>query len=186
MSDQNTYVCPAALAGSLDNRFRRLVHNPQKILAPYVQEGMTVLDIGCGPGFFTIGLAGLVGKTGRVVAADLQSDMLAKVEKKIKGTDLENIIVLHNCRQDRIGLVDSFDFILAFYMVHEVPDQQRFFTEIATLLKPQGRFYIMEPPFHVTKKAFLQTVEKARLAGLAPVRKPVIGFDKSVLLQRTA
>ena len=73
---RNKYVCPAALAGSLDNRIRRWFQNPQKILSPYIKEGMTVLDIGCGPGFFSVEIAHLVGKTGRVIAADLQEGML--------------------------------------------------------------------------------------------------------------
>ncbi len=184
VSQSETCVCPAALSGGLDNRIRRLVQNPRKILAPYIKEGMNVLDIGCGPGFFTIDMAALVGKNGHVVAADLQHAMLEKVAQKIKGTDLEKIITLHRCEQDKIGLSESFDFIFAFYMVHEVPDQLKFCTEIASLLKPDGQFFIIEPPFHVTKKAFVKTIEKAREAGLKPVREPVMWFDKSVLLQK--
>jgi hypothetical protein len=48
MSDRNKHVCPVELAGSLDNKIRRWLQNPQKILASYLKEGMTVLDIGCG------------------------------------------------------------------------------------------------------------------------------------------
>ncbi len=48
-SAERNRVCPVELAGSLDNRFRRWLQNPRKILAPYVREGMKVLDIGCGP-----------------------------------------------------------------------------------------------------------------------------------------
>jgi hypothetical protein len=58
-------VCPVERAGSLDNRFRRLLQNPRKILGPYIEEGMTVLDLGCGPGFFSIEIAQMVGKSGR-------------------------------------------------------------------------------------------------------------------------
>jgi len=57
-------VCPVALSGSLDNRFRRWFQNPRKILRPYVEKGMTVLDIGCGPGFFSIDMAHLMGASG--------------------------------------------------------------------------------------------------------------------------
>jgi len=53
-NDKDPYVCPAEFAGSLDNSFRRWLHNPQKILKPYIKEGMTVLDLGCGPGVFTV------------------------------------------------------------------------------------------------------------------------------------
>jgi ubiquinone/menaquinone biosynthesis C-methylase UbiE len=76
MSRQKNRVCPVSLAGGLDNKIRRWLQNPRKILAPYIQEGMTVLDIGCGPGFFSIEMAQLVGKSGKVFAADLQEGML--------------------------------------------------------------------------------------------------------------
>ena len=49
---------------------------------------------------------------------------------------------------------DKFDFILAFYMVHEVPDQKKLFVELKSILKPNGKVYIIEPKFHVTKKMF--------------------------------
>jgi 2-polyprenyl-3-methyl-5-hydroxy-6-metoxy-1,4-benzoquinol methylase len=52
MESERNRVCPVELAHSLDNTLRRWLQNPQRILAPYIQEGMTVLDVGCGPGFF--------------------------------------------------------------------------------------------------------------------------------------
>jgi len=58
-------VCPVDLSGGLDNIFRRWLQNPQKILLPHVKEGMAALDFGCGPGFFTLAMAELVGPTGR-------------------------------------------------------------------------------------------------------------------------
>jgi 2-polyprenyl-3-methyl-5-hydroxy-6-metoxy-1,4-benzoquinol methylase len=52
MESERNRVCPVELAHSLDNTLRRWLQNPKNILAPYIQEGMTVLDVGCGPGFF--------------------------------------------------------------------------------------------------------------------------------------
>jgi hypothetical protein len=48
MSDKNNRVCPVERAGSLDLSIRRWFQSPRKILAPYVKEGMTVLDFGGG------------------------------------------------------------------------------------------------------------------------------------------
>ena len=79
MKNINTRVCPVALSGSLDNRIRRWLQNPEKILRPYITEGMAVLDVGCGPGFFSLEMARMVGKSGRVIAADMQEGMLQKV-----------------------------------------------------------------------------------------------------------
>jgi hypothetical protein len=50
-------VCPVCMAASLDVGFRKLRQSPKKILGPYVKEDMTALDLGCRPGFFTMGLA---------------------------------------------------------------------------------------------------------------------------------
>ena len=61
---RKAHTCPVEMAGSLDFRLRRQFQNPQKILAPYIREGMTALDMGCGPGFFSIDMAQMVGKSG--------------------------------------------------------------------------------------------------------------------------
>lgn len=82
MSPNNTNICPLQLSLSLDNKIRRWLQNPQKILGPYVREGMEVLEIGCGPGFFTLDMGLMVGKSGRVLAVDLQEGMLSKVKEK--------------------------------------------------------------------------------------------------------
>ncbi|MCD4808269.1 MAG: hypothetical protein K8R06_04975 [Methanosarcinales archaeon] len=52
MNEKNKHLCPVENAKGLDNIFRKLVQNPKKILKDYAKEGMTVLDVGCGPGFF--------------------------------------------------------------------------------------------------------------------------------------
>jgi ubiquinone/menaquinone biosynthesis C-methylase UbiE len=171
-------------AGHLDTRIRRWGQNPRRILGPYIRKGMTILEVGCGPGFFTLDMADMAGETGRVIACDLQEGMLHKVRDKVQGTDLEGRITLHRCDHDRIGVCEPVDFVLAFYMVHEVPDQGAFFREIHGLLKPGGHVLVVEPPFHVSKSAFEKTVEKARTAGLVPVLRPGILFSKAVLLQR--
>src|SRR4030042_5592495 len=111
MGDRKNRVCPVALAGSLDNKLRRWVQNPRRILGPYIKEGMTVLDLGCGPGFFTIDIAQMVGKSGRVIGSDSQEGMLQKLRDKIHGTELEERIMLHQCQNNRIGVSENVDFV---------------------------------------------------------------------------
>jgi ubiquinone/menaquinone biosynthesis C-methylase UbiE len=180
--ENHPYVCPAQFAGSLDNSLRRLIHKPRRILEPYINNGMTVLDLGCGPGFFTVEMAKLVGETGKVIAADIQQAMLDKVAVKIRGTDLEHRIELHNCREDDIGISQKVDFILAFWMVHEVPDQKRLFEEMKSILNPGGRIWIIEPKIHVTEKAFRNMTGLLELAGLKIIEKPGIWLSRSVLV----
>jgi len=69
-------VCPWWVAYLFDNPLRRRIHPPEEILSTYVKKGMTVLDFGCGFGHFALGMAGLVGESGTVIAADIQAKML--------------------------------------------------------------------------------------------------------------
>lgn len=184
MSTGNTHVCPIVISGGLDNRIRRCLQNPRKILGPYIKEGMDVLEVGCGPGFFTLDMAQMLGRTGQVVAVDLQEGMLAKLREKIKASETELNIVLHKCDADKIAVSGNFDFVFLFYMVHEVPDKDAFFRELESLLKKDGLIYIAEPPLHVSKKAFEETIRIAGNAGLTVAARPKRFPDKVVLLKK--
>ncbi|NOY22761.1 MAG: class I SAM-dependent methyltransferase [Acidobacteria bacterium] len=185
MSNRNNRICPVERAGSLDTRIRRWTQNPQRILGPYIEEGMTALDIGCGPGFFSVDMARMVGKSGRVIASDLQEGMLQKVRDKIRGTELEERITLLLCKENKIGVSEQVDFVLLFYVVHEVPDKESLFNEITTILRPNGQVFMVEPPFHVSKKAFEDTIKKANDAGLTVVERPRLFLNKAVLLKKS-
>ncbi len=126
----------------------------------------------------------MVGSSGRVIAADLQEGMLQKVRDKIKGTELEERITLHKCDKEKIGVTEKVDFVLLVYMVHEVPDKQALFSEIGTILNQNGQVLIIEPPFHVSKKAFEETVKIARDAGFTAVEGPKLFLNKTVILKK--
>lgn len=177
-------VYPVERAGQLDSPIRRWLLNPQKIVGPYVKEGMTALDVGCGPGFFSMAMARMVGASGRVIAADLQDGMLQKVRNKIQGTEFETRIVLHQCSAQRVGWTGSVDFALAFYVVHELPNREVFFREIERLLASNGRFLIVEPVFHVSKAAFEEMLKNVKKSGLIPLAAPRVFFSRSVLLTK--
>jgi ubiquinone/menaquinone biosynthesis C-methylase UbiE len=175
-------ICSWKIAFALDNPIRRLIHNPQKILGGYIEPGQTVLDLGCGPGTFSLAMAKMVGESGKVIAVDVQEEMLRLVREKAARQGLESRIVTHKSGPDGIGLSEKVDFALAFYMVHEVPNAEAFLKEIASLLKPRGKLLIVEPKMHVSPAAFDKTIEIARQAGLKPVSEPKIRFSRSKLL----
>lgn len=185
MNDRKNRVCPVSMAGGLDNRIRRMIQNPEAILSPYVSKGMTVLDVGCGPGFFSMALAGLVGDSGRVIAADLQEGMLEKLRNKIAGTELEKRIRLHQCKPDGINIQEQVDLVLAFFMIHEVPDKTRLFKEIFSLLKSGGQFLLVEPKlFHVSLREFEDTIKMAESAGFKRAEGPKVRFSWSAILSK--
>ena len=184
METEPNHICPVERAGSLDNRVRHWLQDPWKILRPWVDDGMTAVDLGCGPGFFTLPMAQLVGGSGRVIAADLQEGMLDKVREKIRGTEVEPRVELLACGEKSVGLTDPVDFVLAFYMVHEVPDQSALFVELEAALNPHGRILVVEPPFHVSRAKFERMVGLAMKAGLQEADRPRVRFSKSVVLQK--
>ena len=89
MDNQGSRVCPVGIANILDNRIRRWLQNPRKILSPFVSEGMTVLDIGCGPGSFSIELAMMVGRTGKGNRSRFAGGDAAEAWRQDRGTELE-------------------------------------------------------------------------------------------------
>ncbi len=179
---ENKRICPLEMAGALDNSLRKLFQNPQRILSPFISEGMTVLDLGCGPGFFSIMIAKMLNNSGKVIAADLQEGMLEKVMNKIKGTELEKRIEIHKCEKTKIGITETVDFVLAFYLIHEVPDQDKLFEELKSILKPNGKIYIIEPKFHVSKRSFDDMIIKLESLGFEIIERPKVFFSRAVFL----
>ena len=175
------HVCPWWCCFTFDNFLRKLFHNPEEILRPYVAEGNTVLDIGPGMGYFSIPLARMVGDKGKVIAADVQPEMLKALQKRAKKSGVEQQIMTHLCKTDSPGLNTQVDFILAFWMVHEVPNQAGFFNEIKSLLKPSGRFLLSEPILHVNQVMYEKTVKTAESVGLVLKEKPNISLSRSAL-----
>ncbi|UGV41714.1 class I SAM-dependent methyltransferase [Methanococcoides orientis] len=177
-------VCPAAISGILDNRIRRWFQKPREILEPYVKEGMTVLDLGCGPGFFSTEIARMVGSSGLVIASDLQEEMLHKLRKKIQGTELEGRIVLHKCKEDVIGISEKVDLAIAFYMLHEVPNPEKTLNELASIVKGNGFLFIAEPYLHVSPKSFNKTIKIALNNGFTIVERPKVFLSRAVVLKK--
>ncbi len=143
---------------------------------------MTVLDLGCGPGFFSIEMAKMVGASGKVIAADVQEGMLEMVKRKIENTDLRSTIELYQTPRDKIGLAVKFDFILIFWVLHEIPDQLALFKEIRTLLRPEGKVLIVEPKFHVSKKEFNDSIKTIKDIGFKIIEEPKMWFSRAVVI----
>lgn len=176
------HVCPWWLCFTFDNPIRKIIHDPVKILSHYVHKGDTVIDIGSGMGYFSIPMAELVGTSGHVTAIDIQPKMLSALMARAQKKGVSDRIKTHLAGPDSIGFHEKADFILAFWMAHEVPDQQRFFSEIRDLMKPQGFFLLVEPLIHVSGKNFRCTLETATQLGFVIKESPEIRMSQSALL----
>jgi len=135
-------------------------------------------------GTFSIEAAKLVGKAGRVISADLQTEMLDILKNKIKSTGFEKIILLHKCKKDSINLSKKLDFALCFYVVHEVPNQKKLFKEIYSILKKDSKLLLIEPSFHVSKKEFKESIETAQKAGFKIHDKFKVFLSRGIVLRK--
>ena len=153
-SDNIPHTCPWWFIYSFDNPLRKLFHDPQAILEPYIKPGNIALDVGCGMGYFTIALARLVGENGKVIALDLQKEMLQGVKRRARRAGLLERIQFVHGSLDCLSEEYELDFALAFWMVHEVSQPQGFFIELYNRLKPEGSIFLVEPRGHVSAGSF--------------------------------
>ena len=179
------HVCPWYMAYLFDNPVRHLIHDPEKILGSYVKPGMTVLDIGCGMGFFSLGMARMVGPGGRVISLDLQTMMLKILEKRAINGGLSDRIETRLVGDGRFPVEIPVDFALCFWMVHEIQDQVLFLRELSQALKPGAYVLIAEPAMHHVKLEDLEkTIRIAEEEGFSVTERPRIRMSLSVVLKK--
>ncbi len=181
------HVCPYWAGYFLANRLRKLLQNPYKILAPYVRPNMTILDVGSAMGFFSLPMAEMVGPEGRVVCVDVQPKMLQVLRRRAAEAGLDARIETHVSSEDSMGLQGwhaSFDFALAFTMMHEVGNQANFLREIYQMLKPGAALLLTEPIKHVSRTEFDHTVSLARQEGFVVADHPLIRLSHTVVLMK--
>jgi ubiquinone/menaquinone biosynthesis C-methylase UbiE len=128
-------------------------------------------------------MAKLVGDRGKVLSVDLQSKMLEITAKRARRAGVAQRILIHRCAPDTLGIDEKVDFILTFYMVHEVRDQLDFFNQLLSNLNPGGKILIAEPKFHVSAEEFQKTLKIAQSAGLKICAQPPIRFSLAAVLE---
>ena len=180
-------VCPWWLGYFIAAPWRRLWQDPRTLLRPFITEGVTVLEPGPGMGFFTLEAARLVGPKGHVVAVDIQPRMLETLRRRAGRAGVLERIDARLAQGEGMGVDDldgRVDFVLAFAVVHELPDAGRFFIEAHRVMKPGARLLLAEPRMHVSEAAFAATLRLAEGAGLEIQDRPSISMSRSATLAR--
>lgn len=178
-------VCPWWLGYLLASPLRRLATNPSQILRPYLVEGMTVFEPGPGMGFFTIEMARMVGSSGTILAVDIQPKMLENLRRRARRAGVADRIIARLAESQKMGIADfkeKIDFVLAFAVVHELPNARSFFEESCSVLKPNGQMLFSEPSNHVDVESFKKSLQVAEEVGLMVIDRPVIRSQQTVLL----
>jgi SAM-dependent methyltransferase len=148
---------------------------------------MTVLEPGCGMGYFSLPLARMVGPSGRVVCVDLQPRMVAGLVRRARRAGLSERVEASVCSLGDLGVErwrEHIDLVVAIHMVHEVNDPGRLFAQAHDSLRPGGRFLLLEPKGHVSEAGFDDEVATATRAGFAAVARPVVRRSHAVLLSK--
>ena len=169
------------------NPLRKLTHNPDKILGPYVNKGMTVADIGCAMGFFSLPLAKMVGSAGKVICVDIEENMIRSLEKRAAKAGLSGRIKTIVCNDKSLGLGDfkgKIDFALALGVEHEIQGSSKFFSEVNEAMKPAGRLLVALPKWFVSKMDFERTVSVAKHNGFEETDRPQMKGCMTVLLEK--
>lgn len=166
---------------------RLIFQNPKKVLGDYIKPGMAVLDIGCGEGFFSIGMAKLVAPDGKAVCIDLKSEAIEKLKARAIKAGLSNSTDARVCNRNNLGVGDldgCIDFALAFYVVHHAADIPGLMTQVYRALKPAGRFLIVDPKHHASKEYCEHIESEGREAGFYITGHPKLIRNWAVLLTR--
>lgn len=182
-----THRCPVFLGYFLLFPLRRLYQNPEKILGRHVKRGMNILEIGPGMGFFSLPMAGMTGKTGRVICVDVQEGMITKLMKRAEKAGLSGIIETRLCGEQSLKIDDlknKVDFALAFAVIHELSNASVFFNEVYLSLKRGGKFFIAEPKGHSSQNSFDNILKIAKSIGFKIVEYPVVRQSRAVVLEK--
>jgi len=158
--------CPAALAWLVNNRIRRCYTRPV-LDRVGIRPGERVLELGPGPGAFTVEAARRVGTEGRLIAVDIQPRMIAQVEKRVQEAGLTNVET-HVADAYHLPLEDdSVDRAFLVAVLPEIPDQVRALAELRRVIKSGGLLSITEDFFDPDYPFAFKTIRRVEAAGFS-------------------
>ena len=162
--------CPASLDWLVDNPIRRRYLRP--ILDRVgIRPGERVLELGPGPGVFTVEAARRVGPQGRLFAVDIQPEMIAQVEERVREAGLTNVET-HVADAYQLPLDDaSVDRAFLVTVLPEVPDQARALAELRRVLRPGGLLSITEEFTDPDYPFVFETIRRVEAAGFSLKRR---------------
>lgn len=162
-------ACPAACAWVLERpgRIRREV--PLVLGWIGIRPGERVLEVGCGPGVYTVEAARRLGDDGRLIAVDLQPGMVARAAERVRRSGLTNVEI-HVADAHHLPLADaSVDRAFLVGVLPEIPDPQGALAELRRVLRSDGVLSVAEGFFDPDYRFAFETVRQVQQAGFAPV-----------------
>jgi|SRR5579875_1063770 len=132
-------------AGWLERPEREKEEQPKKLLKLLdIKPGMIVADIGAGSGYYSFRLASKVGPKGKVLAVDIQKEMLEIIRNRMKKDKVENIEPILGTETDPKLPAGGVDLILMVDVYHEFAFPYEMTEALIKSLKPSGRMVFVE------------------------------------------
>jgi len=156
--------CPASLDWLVDNPVRRYYMAPV-LDRVGIRPGERVLELGPGPGIFTVEATRRVGPEGRLVAVDIQPEMIAQVQKRVREAGLANVETQVSDAYHLPLDDESVDRAFLVTVLPEIPDRQRALAELHRVLKPDGVLSITEEFLDPDYPLVRTTIRWAKEAG---------------------
>lgn len=143
---QQPYPMPHQWGRLLDHPWRLLYRKPAETVDAFgITPNMTVLDLGCGTGAFTVELAQRVGAGGRVHAVDLQEDFLQQARQRVQSAGLQERVHFHHCGAYALPLdTSTVDLAIVIATLSQIADKMLALRELWRVLKPGARLAISE------------------------------------------
>jgi len=162
------------MAAIMESRFRYHFFGPTRILqGAEIQPGKTVLEVGCGTGFFTIPIARLLREQGSLVAMDILPMSVEAVTKKVQAANLKNVRVVQGDALNTQLAVESLDAVLIFGVIPApVLPMERLLSEMRRILRPGGIMAVWPPSW------VHQTIVKSGLFTFSSKRNGVYNYKR--------
>jgi ubiquinone/menaquinone biosynthesis C-methylase UbiE/type 1 glutamine amidotransferase len=146
---------------------REETEQPEKVIDSLeISAGDTVADLGAGAGYFTLRLARRVGPAGKVLAVDIQKQMLALLEKRAAAEGASNVVPILGTETDPHLPRQAVDLVLMVDVYHELSEPAKVLAAVKTALKEKGRLVLVEyrgeDPAVPIKPLHRMTVRQAR------------------------
>jgi ubiquinone/menaquinone biosynthesis C-methylase UbiE len=179
---------PPIIGPFLNSLLRRVTQPSARVIERSgIKPGMTMLDLGCGSGAFTLPAARVVGERGKVYALDIQSAMLRQLERRLARAgnhDIKNV-ELKQASAYELPLADgSLDLVMSVAAFHEIRDKPRALREVKRVLKKDGILALTELILDPDYPLASTTIKEGEAAGFVFEAKLGTFWDYTVRFRK--
>lgn len=164
-------ACPAACSWVLERPRRIRKEVPRVLDRIGLRPGEHVLEVGCGPGVYTVQAAPRLEPDGQLLAVDLQQEMVDRASERIRNAGLDNVEI-HVADAHHLPLEDaSVDRAFLVGVLPEIPDPQGALDELRRVLRPDGTLSISEGFLDPDYRFASETIRQVQQGGFALVER---------------